>query len=366
MIQADMFFDNERIIKKANESLAMPPVHITDRIAEMSEGDAHEYYSNGDYWWPDPKKPDGLPYIRRDGESNPDNFNFHRNCLRQMRTAVANLAAGYKISGREEYAAHAVKLLKEFFLDEKTYMAPHLKYAQAIPGVSSGRGIGIIDTIHLIEIPFAINVLQKSSAMSEEILYGLKEWFRKYLDWMNTHPYGISERDYKNNHAIGWHAQALSFAGFVGNGDIIRECAERYKKVLLPKQMRSDGGFEDELKRTKPYSYSNFVLDNAVTLVHLASMFGEDLWSYETEDGRSIKRGLDFLLPYLEDKSKWFLPDDVEHFDSWPARASFMVFAGIHYQDERYLKLYRSLPHESSDEEVRRNLAIRQPILLLI
>jgi hypothetical protein len=129
--------------------------------------------------------------------------------------------------------------------------------------------------------------------------------------------------------------------------------------------MRSDGGFEDELKRTKPYSYSNFVLDNAVTLVHLASMFGEDLWSYETEDGRSIKRGLDFLLPYLEDKSKWFLPDDVEHFDSWPARASFMVFAGIHYQDERYLKLYRSLPHESSDEEVRRNLAIRQPILLL-
>ncbi len=365
MIRADMFFDNEWIIKKADESLKMAPVHITDHIATMSEGNKHEYYSNGDYWWPDPAKPDGLPYIRRDGESNPDNFNFHRKCIRQMRTAVANLAAGYKISGREDYAAHAVKLLKEFFLDEKTYMAPHLKYAQAIPGRSSGRGIGIIDTLHLVEIPFAVKALLGSPSMSVEILNGLKTWFGEYLNWMNTHPYGIEERDYKNNHAICWHVQALAFAGFVGERDIISECIQRYKEVLLKKQMRVDGGFEDELKRTKPYSYSIFVLDNAVSLVHIAGLLGEDLWSYETEDGRSIKLGLDFLLPYIEDKSSWFLPDDVEHFDAWPARASFMVFAGLYYQDERYLKLYRSLPPESFDEEIRRNLAIRQPILLL-
>jgi len=365
MIQPNVFFDNEWIIKKADESLKMAPVHITDHIAEMSDGNEHEYYSNGDYWWPDPTKSDGLPYIRRDGESNPNNFNFHRKCIRAMRTAVANLAAGYKINGNEAYAAHAVRLLKEFFLDESTYMAPHLKYAQAIPGKSSGRGIGIIDTLHLTEIPFAIKALQASPSMTDEILTGLKAWFGEYLNWMNTHPYGIEERDYKNNHAVCWHVQALSFAGFVGDYNLIRECIRRYKEILLPRQMRYDGGFEDELKRTKPYSYSILILDNMVTLVHLAALFGEDLWNYETEDGRSIKRGLDFLLPYIEDKSSWFLPDDVEHFDAWPARASFMVFAGLHYRDERYSKLYRSLPPESFNEEVRRNLAIRQPILLL-
>ena len=365
MISANMFFDSEWIVKKAEESLLLDPVHITDKVAAMSEGNEHEYYSNGDYWWPDPTKPDGLPYIQRDGESNPQNFNFHRECLRQMRTAVANLAAGYKVSGREEFATHAVRMLREFFLDEATYMAPHLKYAQAIPGRCSGRGIGVIDTLHLTEIPYAVKALQASPAMTDEIVKGLKGWFSNYLEWINTHPYGIAERDYTNNHAVCWHVQALSFAGFVGNEQIIKECIKRYKEVLLPNQMRPDGGFTKELARTKPYGYSIFVLDNAVSLVYLASTLSEDLWDYTLEDGRSIKKGLDFLMPYLQDKSSWFLPDDIEHFDGWPARASFMVFAGLHYQDEAYLKLYRSLAPESFDEEVRRNLAIRQPILMV-
>jgi hypothetical protein len=365
VITADMFFDKDWILAKAEESLAIPPMHITDKVADMSEGDAHEYYSNGDYWWPDPTKPDGLPYIRRDGESNPDNFNFHRECLSSMRTAVANLAAGYKTSGREEYASHAVRILKEFFLDKETFMAPHLKYAQAIPGRCSGRGIGIIDTLHITEIPFAIKALESSKAMTKDIMEGLKAWFSEYLEWMNTHPYGIEERDYINNHAICWHVQALSFAGFVGNREIIKDCVKRYKEVLLPDQMRLDGGFTEELARTKPYGYSIFVLDNTVSLVYLASMFDEDLWRYELEDGRSIKKGLDFLMPYLEDKKSWYLPADIEHFDGWPARASFMVFAGLHYQDERYLNLYRSLAPESFDKEVNRNLAIRQPILMV-
>lgn len=366
ILTADSFFDKDWIIGKAEKSLLYKPAHITDEIAEMSKGNIHEFYSNGDYWWPNPDTESGLPYVRRDGQSNPKNFNAHRHILRGMRTAVANLAAGYKISGREEFAGHAVRILYEFFLDEKTYMAPHLKYAQAIPGVCDGRGIGIIDTLHLVEIPFAVRALEKSPSMTKEILSGLKKWFSDYLEWMNTHENGIEERDCTNNHAICWHVQAISFAGFVGNEKIIGECAERYKTILLPNQMRADGGFTDELGRTKPYGYSIFVLDNAVSLVYLASLYGqEELWKYVTDDGRSIRLGLDFLFPYLKDKSKWFLPPDIEHFEGWPARASFMVLAGLYYQDKAYLDLYRSLPLESQDEEVRRSLAIRQPILLI-
>jgi hypothetical protein len=298
--------------------------------------------------------------------SNPENFNSHRKALRAMRTSAASLGAAYILSGEEKYAKRATEILYEFFLDEKTYMAPHLEYAQAIPGVCSGRSIGIIDTLHLTEIPFVIEALQGSPHMTNEIFSGLKLWFSDYLRWMNESKNGIEERDCTNNHAICWHVQALSFAGFVGNKKIINECIERYKRVLLPNQMRWDGGFTDELGRTKPYAYSIFVLDNTVTLVHLATLFGgEDLWNYETEDGRGIKLGLDFLYPYLADKSSWFLPPDVEHYESWPARASFMVLAALKYSDTRYSELYNSLPYESNNDEVRRSIAIRQPILLI-
>lgn len=360
-------FDKQWIIQKAEEALTVPPPHITDIPAPMSPGTKHAFYSNGDYWWPNPDTPDGLPYVRRDGMTNPHNFNAHRKILRRMRTMVANLAAGYRLTGDRRYAEHGIRTLVEFFLDPETYMEPHLSFAQAIPGICDGRGIGIIDTLHLTEIPFAIRVFSESRLMTEEILRGLKKWFSDYLTWMNTHPNGIQERSEKNNHAVCWHVQALSFAGFVGNQQIIDQCVHRYKHILLPNQMRADGGFTDELQRTKPYGYSIFVLDNMTLLVHLATLYSqEDLWEYALPDGRSIRRGLDFLLPYLENKSRWFLPPDVEHFEAWPAREAFMALAAVRYTDRRYAELYRSLPLESEDDEVRRNTAIRQPLLLLI
>ena len=367
----NLHFNKEKIIILAEKALLLNPLHITDVIAPLSPGSKHEFYSNGDYWWPNPNTPSGLPYVRRDGESNPGNFNTHRMILREMRTAVARLAAAYHITREEKYAEHAVRMLREFFLDEETKMLPHLKYAQAIPGVCDGRGIGIIDTLHLTEVPFAIGALESSPAMTEEILAGLKRWFSDYLDFMNEHPNGIEERDTTNNHATCWHVQALSFAGFVGNKRIISECVERYKNIILPGQMRSDGGFPSELGRTKPYAYSQFVLDNTVLLVHLATLYsGEDIWSYETPDGRSIKRGLEFLLPYLTNKSKWFLPPDIEHFEGWPARSAFMLLAAERYKDDenlvKYRDLYFSLTEEITDEEVLRSIPIREPILLFI
>lgn len=364
-MQRSDFENTEWILKKAEESLAVPLQSITTERAPLSPGTEHDYYSNADYWWPDPSKPDGLPYIHRDGESNPNNFGAHRKALRTMRTAVAHLAAGYRISGDERYARRAVQQLSCFFLEPETYMAPHLSYAQAIPGLCTGRGIGVIDTLHLTEVPFAIEVLKSSRYMTEDIEEGLRRWFAEYLHWMDTHPNGIEERDYTNNHAVCWHVQALSFARFTGNREMIRACIERYKNRLLPEQMRQDGGFSKELARTKPYGYSIFQLDNMVSLVQLASDEEEDLWSFTLPDGRGIHTALAFLKPYLLDKSRWFLPDDIQHFDGWPARASFMMYAGLHDQDADWLELYRSLPEESEDPEVRRNLAIREPGLLL-
>ncbi|WP_199616360.1 alginate lyase family protein [Paenibacillus alkalitolerans] len=148
--------DPLEIIVKANRSLNAPLMSITDHPAKRSAGGKHDYYSNGDYWWPNPDTPDDLPFVRRDGESYPGAFSAHRKALRSMRSHVANLTAGYALTGQRTYAEKAAALLRTFFLDESTRMNPHLLYAQAIPGVCMGRGIGIIDTLHLIDVPASV------------------------------------------------------------------------------------------------------------------------------------------------------------------------------------------------------------------
>lgn len=356
----------QEIIGKAEQSLLAELVSITYHRTPLNPGSKHDFYSNGDYWWPNPETADGLPFVQRDGESYPGAFLAHREALRSLRTHTANLAAGYAVTENKDYADKAAAMLRTFFLEAGTRMNPHLLYAQAIPGICTGRGIGIIDTLHLVDVPAAIEALYPSGALSAEEYYGLKAWFTEYLEWMSTHPHGLEERDTTNNHAVCWHVQAAAFALFTGREDVLAMCRDRYKTILLPDQMESDGSFPRELARTKPYGYSIFVLDNMVTLCQLLSSASDNLWLFELSDGRGIRRGLDYLLPYLENKDSWPLPPDVEHFEAWPTRMSFMLFAGVALGDERYLQLWSSLEPDPTDREVRRNTALRQPVLWLL
>ncbi|MDO5417691.1 MAG: alginate lyase family protein [Lachnospiraceae bacterium] len=354
--------DKEWILRKAEEALQAPVRHITDVSSERSQGGIHDYYSNGDYWWPNPDTPDGLPYVQRDGETNPDNFNEHRMIMRHMRSAVVYLASAYRLTGEEKYAERAAVHLKEFFLDEETCMAPNLSYAQALLGICPGRGVGIIDTLHLVDVVFAVESLKESKAVSDEIYRGVKAWFAKYLGWMLTDPNGIDEMTMDNNHGVCFFVQVAAFALFTDNETIAEFCREHFKKVLL-KQEADDGSFPRETGRTKPYNYSIFVVDNMVNLCQLLSKPEDNLWEYVSEDGKSIRKALDFITPYVLDKKSWPYPPDVMHFDAFPARAGFMMMAGCVLGKEELLELYRSLPVESKDEEARRNIAVRQPML---
>jgi hypothetical protein len=357
--------DRRRILQAADAALGKSPVSITKFPAALSEGEPNDFYSNGDYWWPDPAKPDGLPYIRRDGESNPRNFSQHRLVLKELRDAVAALAAAEKITGEEKYPAKAAEFLQVFFLDPSTRMSPHLRYAQAIPGRSPGRGTGIIDALHLIEVARAIQVLEKSSALPPTTVAGLKRWFGELAEWMTTHPNGSEEMNAKNNHAVAYFLQLAVFAQLVGDEEKLALCRQRYKQVFLPQQMAADGSFPQELDRTKPYGYSIFQLDNMATLCQVLSRPEEDLWAFELRDGRGIRKAVEFLYPYLKDKSKWPYRADVEHFDGWPARQVCLLFAGLALGEPKYLDLWKTLPPDPTDAEVQRNIAITQPILWL-
>ena len=242
--------DRERILKAASAALGIEPLTITKFRAKLSEGAANDFYSNGDYWWPDPTKPDGLPYIQRDGESNPDNFSQHRLAIRDLRDAVAALAAAYKVTGDDRYVTKAVELLRVFFLDPQTRMNPHLKYAQAIPGKSPGRGIGIIDALHLIEVPLAIQAMQKSPAFPPEVLAGLKQWFGELAEWMVTSKNGQEEAATKNNHAVAFYLQLAVYASFTGDEAKLAECRRQFKEVFVPEP---DGGGRKFPSRTQAH-----------------------------------------------------------------------------------------------------------------
>ena len=357
--------DQPRILKAAAAALTLEPITITKFRAPLSAGGPNDFYSNGDYWWPDPAKTNGLPYIQRDGQSNPNNFSAHRLAVRDLRDAVAALGAAYRITGDDRYAAKGAALLRVFFLDPATRLNPHLQFAQAIPGVSPGRGIGIIDALHLAEIPPAITAMQKSAAFTPELTAGLKQWFGELSQWMVTSKNGKEEAAAKNNHSVAFWLQIASFARFTGDEALLAECRRQFKEVFLPNQMAADGSFPAELKRTKPYGYSIFQLDNMVTLAQVLSTPADNLWTFTLPDGRSLRRAMAYLYPFLADKSKWPLKPDVQAWEAWPARQPCLLFAGLAFNEPKYLDLWKKLPADPTDAEVRRNIAITQPVLWL-
>ena len=355
--------DHDRILQAAATALNLPPITITAFHAKLSEGGPNDFYSNGDYWWPNPDTTNGLPYIQRDGQTNPENFTAHRQAIRRLSDAIAALGAAYKITGDDRYAKKSADLLRVFFLDEKTRMNPSLQYAQAVPGVSPGRGIGIIDTLHIIEIPKAVEAMASSPAFPPEVLAGLKRWFTAYVSWMRTSKNGNDEANAGNNHAVAYWLQVAVFAQFTGDEANLAECRRHFTTVFVPKQMAADGSFPAELRRTKPYGYSIFQLDNMVTLCQVLSTPEYDLWHFTLPDGRNIHEAVAFMYPYLADKSTWPHPPDVMAWDGWPARQSSLLFAGLAFDEQKYLDLWRKLPADPTNEEVRRNIAITQPVL---
>jgi hypothetical protein len=354
--------DRARILRAAQADLGLAPQTITAFPAPRSSGGPHDFYSEGDYWWPDPAHPGG-PYIQRDGLSNPDNFVAHRQALLRFAVQVPELVAAWKITGDKRYAGHAVAHLRAWFVDPATRLNPNLEYAQAVFGRSKGRGIGIIDTVHLVEVARAIEVLEAGHALAPAEGERIKAWFTAYLDWLVHSRNGQQERDAKNNHGSCWLLQVAAFAHLTGGETLLAYARERYKTVLLPTQLAADGSLPLELKRTKPYGYALFDLEALAALCEILSTPSDDLWTYTTPDGRGIAKAMAWMVPYIRDKSRWPLPADVMFDREWPMRQASLLFAGRALHRADYLDLWRTLPADSSVDEVVRNFFIRQPVL---
>jgi hypothetical protein len=354
--------ERRRVLGAADRYLHQAPITVTASSSPRSAGGRHDFFSEGDYWWPDPSNPEG-PYIQRDGRTNPANFVAHRQAMASLSLHVPALTAAWLLSTRRSYADHAVKHLRAWFVDRGTRMSPHLLYAQAIKGRATGRGIGIIDTIHLVEVVRAASLLELSKAVSPSLIAAVRGWFDQYLTWMTTHAYGIAEREAKNNHGTCWVMQVAEFATFTGRADLLALCRTRFKTILVPGQIAPDGSFPEEIGRTKPYGYSLFNLDAFATVCQILSTNREDLWRFETPDGRGVRSALAFMAPFIADKRRWPHPPDVMYHDEWPMRHAALLFGGLALNQAAYLDLWRRLPADSAVAEVLRNFFVRQPVL---
>ncbi|MEI3802248.1 MULTISPECIES: alginate lyase family protein [unclassified Chitinophaga] len=352
------------VMKRAAWAMQQAPQTITAFQCDRSAGGIHDFYSEGDYWWPDPANPNG-PYIQRDGQTNPENFVAHRQAMIRFSRVMGALAAGYIATRDNTYLQRALQHAKAWFETPATRMNPSLLYAQAIKGKVTGRGIGIIDTIHLMEVVQALSIMEKAGAIPPEDLAAFKSWFSEYLQWLTTHPYGKDEMNAANNHGTCWVMQVAAFARFVNDKELLAFCSNRYKTVLLLRQMAADGSFPLELKRTKPYGYSLFNLDAMSTICQLLSTPDNDLWRFTADSSKSIAKGIAYLYPYVNNKNSWPFAHDVMYWNSWPVAQPFLIFGAAAFQHPEYYRLWLSLNKDPEEEEVLRNLPVRNPLIWL-
>jgi hypothetical protein len=332
-----------RLESEAQKAMSSGPFSVVTKGVTPPSGDKHDYMSQAPYFWPNPKTPNGLPYISRDGERNPEiNKLTDHHSLDQLESSVETLALAYYFKGDEAHAAKAVALLRAFFLDPATRMNPNLQYAQGIPGVNTGRGIGLIETRGLTSVVDAIGLLAGSRALTEKDRQGLQDWFGKFLQWMIDSKNGRDEAAARNNHGTYYDVQVASFALFVGKKEFAVQVLQDARQKRIAKQIEPDGRQPLELARTKAWSYCHMNLEGLMLLAALGERSGVDLWNFQTSDGRSIRKALDFLTPVALGERKWEYPeiDGVKPETLFP----LMRRASAVYRDKQYQAMMIKLP----------------------
>lgn len=333
----------ERLEADAQKALTTGPFSVVHKNATPPSGDKHDYMSQAPYFWPNTTNVNRLPYIRRDGERNPEinKFSDHRS-LDDMVEAVETLALGWYFKENEACAASAARLLRAWFLNQTTRMNPHLQYAQAIPGVNSGRGIGLIESRGLTRVGDAIGLLVGSKAWTAEDQRGLEQWFDEFLQWMLASQNGRDEAAANNNHGTYYDLQAASFALFVGKKELATAILQAAREKRIARQIEPDGRQPLELARTKAWSYSIGNLQGLMSLARLGENVGVDLWHYQTADGRGLRKALDYLAPFAAGEQKW--PHQQLGGFSPQAIASLLRRAAVKYPDPRHRTLLQKMP----------------------
>ncbi|KAI9277321.1 alginate lyase-domain-containing protein [Umbelopsis sp. AD052] len=299
------------LIATADQALDCSSFSVTHKTTLPPSGDKHDYLSIAPYWWPNASKPDGLPYINRDGEFNPASRDSSTDSIRfkEFTSTLESLSLAYYFSDEQKYADKAVTLLNAWFLDAETLMHPHLEYGQGIAGVTTGRGIGLIDTRNITTIIDSIIILDH--VLTKEQRRGLDDWFEQFLHWLSTSKNGLEEKNQMNNHGTFYDSQVACIAIFLGKDDLAKDRIRDTLTSRLPEQFEADGRQPKELHRTRSFHYSSFNLTAYARVARYGHLLGVDLWHADPNNTGSpmLKTAITWLASFIPKPESWAYPE---------------------------------------------------------
>ena len=339
--QANYLAAYKKLIAEADKALNEGPFSVMDKKLVPPSGDKHDYLSLAPYWWPDPSKPDGKPYLRKDGQVNPEtrgdfvDYSRKDSFFKNLNT----LSYAYFFSDDESYSRKALQLLKTWFIDPETRMNPNLNFGQGVPGESTGRPFGIIEFGGIAGVIKSIEMLKYKNSLSPELEKSMRSWLSEYATWLETSTIGKAERNTSNNHGTHYDGQLIEILVYLNKIDEVKQILEGAKIKRIAAQIEPDGSQPHELARTKSFSYSSMNLRGLIKLAGFGQVYGVDLWNFETPDGRSIRKAIKFMVPFAKQPETWKYEQIAKIDDS--AR-SFLQMAGSaasHFNDQELKQL---------------------------
>lgn len=337
----------EVLLTAADAMLEEGPFAVTEKTKLPPSRNPHDYASYSRYWWPDPTKKDGLPYIRRDGETNPQSQSLDASDRQRIGALGENtetLGLAYYFSGEEKYAKKAAQLLRVWFLDPETRMNPNLNHAQCRPGHNTGSKSGVLDGRLMLKAFEASLLIGDSNTLSAEEKQGLKNWAEEYFDWLTKNQLALKEAASKNNHGSYYDLQALYLALYIEKEEQAKNIAQNFYANRVLKQIHPDGAMPEEIARTRPLFYSMYNLHAMFLVAHLAQKVAVDIWKANDPSSR-LSAGLDFLVPYAHPEKSWPSPEvgKVDRMALFP----ILLMANRAYPSKDYIQFIDDLPQEN-------------------
>lgn len=313
---------------------------VNNKVLVAASGDPHDYISVGPYFWPDPTKPDGKPWIEKDGQFNPTRSQYDNGKMSKMayRTEVCALLWHFKRD--KEAAEYAVKQLEYFFVAPETKMNPHLKYGQSVPGKVDGRPAGMIDALEFLKVIDAIAMLRDYPGYTKELHAGLQKWFNAYATWMRTDKMARKDWPVKQNHGLSYHTQIAAYMAFSGDLGAARGHLNILKKRIV-ESIQENGIQPAEVRRTNGWSYSNYALMIIMQAVGVGRNIGFDLIDPKDVSGIRVRAAVDYLIPYIKNPEKW----PYREIAGFSANRLSQILAQMCYHtgEQRYFDAYNSI-----------------------
>ena len=323
----------EQLIEDANVALTRGPYSVIDKKDLPPNGEAS--WHPEPYWGLNPDSEERLPYIKREEVQGLgtkmyklESDKYDRTFLQHVFEDSIALALAWFFTGKIRYAEHGARILERYFTNQDTRMPPQLNYAPVRLGQNNnkGHGFGIIEMKDMYYYLDAVRLLKSAGTVSEGTFLIFKEWLSTYLDWLVHSKHGKDELKSMNYHGTYYDLQIAAIADFLGDQSLIFEALIRVQSRIT-QQFASDGSQVEELLQTKTAHYCYFNLQAWIHVAEIASRWGTDLWSYQSSNGVSLKKAVQWLLSHVEKE--------------WPYQ-QIDEFAA-----ERYFPIWFTIPKDS-------------------